>query len=117
MLLFNEQDSLNILKVLTVANEFLIQELTDYLQEYLIKNKSEWMEQNFELTYRACFQSNGLSELQKFCTDLMAKTPEKFFTSLDSTLLPEGTLVSFIKKDDLQMKEVEVWDHVLNWGL
>ncbi|EXX77792.1 hypothetical protein RirG_020610 [Rhizophagus irregularis DAOM 197198w] len=47
----------------------------------------------------------------------MAKSPEKVFKSLDFISLPEESLVSLIKRDDLQMKEVEVWDHVLKWGL
>ncbi|UZO04988.1 uncharacterized protein OCT59_025349 [Rhizophagus irregularis] len=28
-----------------------------------------------------------------------------------------GALISLIKRDDLQMKEIEVWEYVLKWGL
>src|SRR5947199_7099566 len=75
------------------------------------------MAQNFELIYRTSFQSNSLSELQQFCTECMARSPEKIFKSLDFTSLPEKTLISLIKRDDLQMKEIGVWEHVLKWGL
>jgi len=102
---------------LTAADKLLLQKLVDYLQKYLIENKSEWMEQHFELTYQTCFQSNNLSKLQQFCMDLMAKSPEKIFKSLDFTSLSEKSLISIIKRDDLQMKEIEVWEHVLKWGL
>ena len=88
---------------MVAADELYLQELVDYLQEYLIENKSKWIEQNFELTHRTSFQSNSLSELQ--------------FKSLDFTSLPEKSLISFIKRDDLQMKETKIWEHVLNWGL
>jgi hypothetical protein len=47
----------------------------------------------------------------------MANSPEKVFKSLDFTSLPEKSLIQLIKRDDLQMKEVEVWKHVLKWGL
>jgi hypothetical protein len=105
------------LEVLVAADELFLQELVDYLQEYLIENKSKWIEQNFELFYRRSFQSNSLIELQKFCTDFMAKSPEKVFKSFDFTSLPEKSLVSLIKRDDLQMREVEIWEHILKWGL
>jgi hypothetical protein len=82
-----------------------------------MENKTEWMEQHFELTHRISFQSNKLFKLQQFCTDFMVKYPEKVFKSLDFTSLPENSLVSLIKRDDLQMKEIEVWEHVLRWGL
>ncbi|RGB27053.1 hypothetical protein C1646_400467 [Rhizophagus diaphanus] len=47
----------------------------------------------------------------------MAESPEKIFQSFDFTSLPEKSLISFLRRDDLQMKEIEVWEHVLKWGL
>ncbi|GBC40603.2 BTB/POZ protein [Rhizophagus irregularis DAOM 181602=DAOM 197198] len=47
----------------------------------------------------------------------MAKSPEKVFNSFDFNSLHEKSLVSLIKRDDLQMKEVELWERVLKWGL
>ncbi|POG70024.1 hypothetical protein GLOIN_2v1776267 [Rhizophagus irregularis DAOM 181602=DAOM 197198] len=117
ILSLNGQDTLDIFKLLAAADELLLQELVDYLQKYFIENKIEWMEQNFELTHRISFQSNSLPEIQKFCTDFMAKSPEKIFKSLDFTSLSKKSLISLIKRDDLQMKEIEVWEHVLKWGL
>jgi hypothetical protein len=108
---------LEILKVLFAADQLHLQELNDYLQKYLIENKSEWMEKYFELIYRTSFQSNSLLELQNFCTNIMAKYPEKIFKSLDFTSLSEKSLISLIKRDDLQMREIEIWEHVLKWGL
>src|SRR5437764_3202 len=98
----------------------LIQNYTELLKDdeyYNIENKSEWAEHHFELIHRISFQSNNLLQLQQFCTDFMAKSPEKIFKSLDFTSLPEKSLVQLIKRDDLQIKEVEVWEHVLKWGL
>jgi hypothetical protein len=102
---------------LIAANELLLNELVDYLQTYLIENKVDWIEQHFELTHRTSFQSNNFLELQRFCTEFMAKSPEKVFQSLDFTSLPEKSLISLLKRDDLRMKEIEVWEHVLKWGL
>ncbi|GBB85449.1 hypothetical protein RclHR1_00120003 [Rhizophagus clarus] len=116
ILSLNEQDTSEIFNLLLAVDEFHIQELIDYLQKYLIENKSEWIEQNFEFVHRKSFQSNSLLEIQQFCTDLMTISPEKVFESLDFTSLPEKSLVQLIKRDDLQMKEIEVWEHVLKWG-
>ncbi|GBB85462.1 hypothetical protein RclHR1_00120016 [Rhizophagus clarus] len=117
ILSLNDRDTSVTFKILLAADELLLQEVIDYLQKYLIENKSEWMEQHFELIHRTSFQSNSLLQLQQFCTDFMANSPEKVFKSLDFTSLPEKSLVQLVKRDDLQMKEVEVWDHVLKWGL
>ncbi|CAB5179785.1 unnamed protein product [Rhizophagus irregularis] len=113
----NEQEPSETLKVLVAADQILLQELIDYLQTYLIENKSEWMEQYFELIHQTSFQSNSLLALQQYCTNFMAKFPEKIFKSLDFTSISENSLVSLIKRDDLQMKEIEIWEQVLKWGL
>ncbi|GBC11669.2 BTB/POZ protein [Rhizophagus irregularis DAOM 181602=DAOM 197198] len=111
------QDTSDILDVLLAANELCFQELVDYLQKYLIENKSEWMKENFEFTQRISSQSNNLVDLQHFCTDFVAKFPERILKSLYFTSLSEKLLISLIKRDNLQMKEVEIWEHVLKWGL
>jgi hypothetical protein len=113
----NEIDTSDFFKVLVAADMLHLNELVDYLQKYLIENKTEWMKQHFEFTHRISFKSNNFSEIQQFCADIMAKSPEKIFISLDFTSLPEKSLISLIKRDDLQMKEIEVWEHVLKWGL
>ena len=99
------------------ADVLRLQEPIDYLQKYLIKNESGWMEGHFEIIQRIGSQSNSLLELQQFCTDFIVKSPEKVFKSSYFTSLPEKTLVQVIKRDGLQMKEVEIWEHVLKWGV
>ena len=106
----NEKETSDILNILVAADVLRLQEPIDYLQKYLIENKSEWMEEHFEITQRISSQSNSLLELQQFCTDFIVKSPEKVFKSPYFTSLPEKTLVQIIKRDDLQMKEVEIWE-------
>ncbi len=101
-------DTLDILKLLIAANELLLQKLVDYLQICLIESKADWMGQHFELIHRTSFQSNNLLELQRFCTNFMANFLKRFF--------PEKSLVLLVKRDDLQMKDIEIWEHVLKWG-
>ncbi|CAB4444229.1 unnamed protein product [Rhizophagus irregularis] len=113
----NEKEPSEILRVLTAADQLCLQEIVDYLQEYLINNEFEWMEQHFGLVYQIGFQSNSLLEIQNFCTNCMTKSPQKIFKSFDFTSLSEKSLISIIKRDDLQMKEIEVWEYVLKWGL
>ncbi|CAB4416265.1 unnamed protein product [Rhizophagus irregularis] len=117
ILSLDEQETSDILKVLIAADELLLQEIVEYLQNYLIENKSEWIEQHFELVHQTSFQRNNLLKIQQFCTNLMAKYPEKIFKSFDFTSLPEKSLILLIKRNDLQMNEIEVWEHVLKWGL
>ena len=55
-------------------------------------------------------------ELQKYCTELTTKHPDKIFQSQNFSSIPEKLLVSVIQNDHLQISEIQIWEHVLKWG-
>ncbi|RGB42396.1 hypothetical protein C1646_751050 [Rhizophagus diaphanus] len=112
----NDYDNLDIIQILIAANELSLQELIPYLQTFLIENKANWMEQNFNLIYQTSFENNSFSELQKYCTDLMTKEPIKIFNSLNFSSIPEKLLITIIQNNNLQLSEIQVWEHILKWG-
>src|SRR5438045_818785 len=112
-----EYDTSDIIKILIAASELSLQELTAYLQSFLIENKTNWMEQNFNLIYQTSFENVSFLKLQKYCTDLTSKEPDKLFKSPNFSSIPEKLLVSLIQNDNLQMDEIQIWEHVLKWGL
>ena len=83
----------------------------------MIENKSNWVEQNFNLIYQTSFENDSFLTLQQYCTDLMSKEPDKIFKSLNFSSISEKLLISLIRNDNLRMSEIQVWEHVLKWGL
>ena len=75
------------------------------------------MEQNFDLIYQTSFGNDSFLELQKYCTDLMTKEPDKLFKSPNFSCIPEKLLISIIQNNNLQMSEIQVWEYILKWGL
>ena len=47
-----EYDTSDIVKTLIAAGELSLKELVDHIQSFLIKNKANWMKQNFGLIYQ-----------------------------------------------------------------
>ena len=58
-----------------------------------------------------------LQELQNWCNDILVKYPNKVFDSEDFTSLQENALISLIKRDDLQMEEIKIWNYIIKWGI
>src|SRR3954453_2030943 len=112
-----DYDTSDIIKILVAASELSLQELIPHLQSFLIKNKSNWMEQNFNYIYQTSFENDSFLELQKYCIDLMSKEPIKLLKSLNFPSISEKLLVTLIQNDNLQMSEIQVWECVLKWGL
>ncbi|CAB4412252.1 unnamed protein product [Rhizophagus irregularis] len=90
ILSLNEYDTSDYLKILAAADNLHLQELINYLQKFLIENKSEWIVQNFGFTQQIISTSNNLLDLQEFCTKLMAQSPEKILLSFNFILLSEN---------------------------
>jgi hypothetical protein len=102
---------------LIAASELCLQELITHLQSFLIENKKNWLEQNFNLVYKTSFENDSFLKLQNFCSELMSNEPEKIFNSIDFISLSEKSLISIIQHDNLQMNVIQVWEHVLKWGI
>ncbi|GES96352.1 carbohydrate-binding module family 13 protein [Rhizophagus clarus] len=109
-----EYDTSDLLKILVTANELNLQELSNYLQSFLVKNNASWIEQNFNLVYQTTFENNSFLELQKYCNNIISKKPDKLFKSLNFSSIPEKVLIQIIQNDDLQMREIQEFsDNVL----
>jgi hypothetical protein len=113
----DEYNTSDIIKILAAASELSLRELITYIQSFLIKNNTNWLEQNFSLMFQMSFANDSFFELQKFCVELMSKEPEKIFKSSDFTSITEESLISLIRHDNLQMRGNQVWEYVLKWGL
>ncbi|RHZ76511.1 hypothetical protein Glove_196g137 [Diversispora epigaea] len=106
-----------IFDLMVTANEFEIEELTKKLENHLIETESSWIKSHFSLVYRSIFIGNEFKDLEKFCNDIVAKYPSLIFDADDFTSLQESALVSLLKRDDLQLEEVIIWEYVIKWGI
>ncbi|RHZ76565.1 hypothetical protein Glove_196g71 [Diversispora epigaea] len=82
-----------IFDLMMAANKFEIKELTKKLENHLIETKSSWLKSHFSLY------------------------PSLIFDAEDFTSLQESALVSLLKRDDLQLEEVIIWEYVIKWGI
>ncbi|RHZ88259.1 hypothetical protein Glove_24g64 [Diversispora epigaea] len=100
-----------------VANEFEIDELTKKLENHLIETKSSWLKSHFSLVYHSIFSENNFKDLEKFYNDIVAKYPNLIFDAEDFNSLQESAQVSLLKRDDLQLEEVVIWEYIIKWGI
>ncbi|GBC28904.1 uncharacterized protein OCT59_001192 [Rhizophagus irregularis] len=112
-----EYDTSDIIKILVASRELGLKELISHLQSFLIENKKDWMEQNFNLIYQTSYENDSFLKLQNFCTELISKEPEKIFNSFNFISLSEKCLISLIQHDNIQKNVIQGWEHVLKWGI
>ncbi|GBB95119.1 hypothetical protein RclHR1_02480018 [Rhizophagus clarus] len=113
----SNQDPSHILELLIASDELLLQELFNHVQDYLLQNKSEWMKKNVVRVHRTINPRDGCKRLQDFCLETICKNPLLVFKSEDFSTFEESLLLPLLSRDDLQTEEIEIWDHLIQWGI
>src|SRR6266498_4982480 len=112
-----EQTGSDILDLLLASDELLLDELVTFVQKYLIEKQTEWLQENFVKVLHTLFQLENYKPLQDYCLESICEDPETFFNSPNFPSLEENILLELLKRVDLQIDEIELWNYLLKWGI
>ncbi|EXX57371.1 hypothetical protein GLOIN_2v1557202 [Rhizophagus irregularis DAOM 181602=DAOM 197198] len=106
----------DMLKLLLAADELNIQQLSSYIQEYLIENNADFLRQNPSEILEIIFhERNAFEILCDFCVERICAEPKNWFNSDKFLSLKPSLLELLLKSTDLKMNEIEIWEKILNW--
>ncbi|PKC66716.1 BTB-domain-containing protein [Rhizophagus irregularis] len=111
------QSSKDILELLIASDELLIGELFNYVQDYLIEKRIEWILKNLFLVLHIAFKITDCKKLQDYCIDIICEDTHSFITSNEFLSLDKDIIYKILERDDLRIKEVIVWDRLIKWGI
>jgi hypothetical protein len=102
-----------IFKLLIAVDEFNIQILVTCIQKHLINYYKDFLQKNFMEVLQMVYHNELFTDLLNYCLEEI----EMIFDSDKITIL-EGPLLKFLlKRDDLNLDEIEIWDGLIKWGL
>ncbi|CAB4430953.1 unnamed protein product [Rhizophagus irregularis] len=107
----------DIMDLLIVVDEFKIQILIRFIQEYLIKNHHEFLRQNRVRILDYFYQNDSVLDLWNYCFNNICEEVEIFFNSNKFFDLKENLLELLLKRDDLSSNEIVIWKNLINWCL
>ena len=99
------------------ADELMLVEYVTRIQDYLLQEEKDWLQKNFVHVLNAIFRQESCSKLCEFCLNETCAEPSLVFESEAFTCLDEDVLIHLLKRADLWMQEVEVWDNLIKWGI
>src|SRR5581483_3112894 len=85
------------------------------IQEYLIEHQTEFLYQNPTGILETVSQHETFTDLCNFCLDKICKEPKILFESDRFINLKAPLLELLLKRDDLYMDELEIWENLLKW--
>ena len=105
----------DILKLLIAVDELNIQQLVSHVQEYLIEHQTEFLHQNPVGILETVYQHETFTDLWNFCLEEICGEPKILFNSDKFINLKAPLLELLLKRDGLDMEEIEIWEHLLRW--
>jgi hypothetical protein len=109
--------STDILKILVAADELCLQKLINYVQSYLIDNKSEFLRNEPVQILQTVFHNEDHAKLRDFCLEAICNDPKILFDTTDFLDLDETLFLELIKQDTLCLEELEIWRNLLKWAI
>jgi hypothetical protein len=103
----------DVLKLLIAVDELNIQQLISYIQEYLIEHQIEFLSQNPADILETVYQHEAFTDLWNFFLEKICEEPKILFNSDKFINLKAPLLELLLKRDDLNMDEIEVWESLL----
>jgi hypothetical protein len=102
---------------LIATDEINIPTLIHYIQEYLIKNQDEFLQQSSIEILELAYQYETFTELLNLSLKKICYELDKLFSSDKFINLKPPLLELILKRDDLSLDEIIIWDNLIKWCL
>src|ERR1043166_1514024 len=99
------------------VDELNIRSLILLIEEYLIKDESEFLRQNPVRILETVYQHELFKNLLNAYLKKICEEPEMLFNSDNFINLKAPLLKLLLKRDDLNSDEIDIWNSLLKWGL
>ncbi|RGB33194.1 hypothetical protein C1646_761972 [Rhizophagus diaphanus] len=106
-----------ILELLMALDELNFHSLIPHVQEYLIDHQDKFLQQNPIEILETVYQHESFTDLWNYCLEKICAEPEMLFNSDNFINLKAPLLKLILKRDDLVLEEIEIWNNLLKWGI
>ncbi|EXX74974.1 hypothetical protein RirG_046090 [Rhizophagus irregularis DAOM 197198w] len=110
----NKVNKLNLVDVIIAADELELRDIVQQLEKQLLQNESDWQ---FPKDFIKIHQQKQFPKLYNFALGFICRNPKIIFESEDFLRMDETILIQLLKCDYLELKEIEIWKYVINWGI
>ncbi|CAB5388818.1 unnamed protein product [Rhizophagus irregularis] len=107
----------DILKLLIASDELLLEELFEYLRDYLTEQRHNWILRDLILVFNTVHKHANCEFLQYCFETICFIHPVSLIASDKFPSLDRDMCYYFFENEVLtQIKEIVVWDHLIIWG-
>ena len=105
-----------IFSIILALDEMQLYAPLGVVQKFFVDNYTNWIDKNPVKTLEMASTNDNLSLIKEYIEKIICQEPEKFFESTDFVDVKEHSLIGLLERDDLVMKEVDIWEAIIKWG-
>jgi hypothetical protein len=102
---------------MTTSDELKLKQLTKFSEDFIIENYKQFLQNDPVGILQIVYYNKSLVNLQEFCLETICSDPKILFNSDKFIKLPAPLLEIILKRDDLNLPEIEIWESLIKWGL
>ncbi|CAG8457460.1 6815_t:CDS:2 [Ambispora gerdemannii] len=106
-----------LIECLKTSNFFELEELCVYIQDYIIDHEINWLTENLAIAFKIMEARPEFQKLRDFIDRIVRDTPEEFLNSRAFLSADERTILLLLSRQDLEIKEVHLWNRVIQWAV
>ncbi|RGB40518.1 BTB/POZ domain-containing protein [Rhizophagus diaphanus] len=114
---FSIENNESLVDVLIASDELELLEIYQQLEKHLLENESDWKFPKDFITLCQFRHDDHFSNLYQVAIDLVCRKPHLIFKSKEFLKMEEDHLIEILKRDDLKLEEIEIWDYLIKWGI
>ena len=108
-----KNNKVSLFDVVIAADELELLEVYQQLEKRLVENKLDWRPKDIITALRY----DHFTNLYNTALRLAYRNPEIIFKSVDFLKMEEIHLIRLLKCDDLELKEIKIWEYLIKWGI
>ncbi|RGB22855.1 hypothetical protein C1646_775419 [Rhizophagus diaphanus] len=106
-----------LLDLMIISDKLMLKKLAKFIEEYIIENQQRFLQNDPVGILRIISYCKVLVNLQELCLNKICSEPGILFNSDKFTQLSAPILEIILKRDDLNLNEIEIWENLIKWGL
>ncbi|GBC02009.1 hypothetical protein RclHR1_04410002 [Rhizophagus clarus] len=115
--IITNKTGIELLDIMITSDELMLKKLTKLTESFIIENCHQFLRNDPVEILHTIYYNKQLISLQEFYLNKICIEPKFLFNSDRFTQLSAHLLEIILKRDDLNLEEIEIWENLIKWGL
>jgi hypothetical protein len=102
---------------LIASDELELKQLTKLIEDFIIEKHQQFLRNDPVGILQIVYHRKFLVKIREFCLKSICSKPNILFNTDKFIKLPASLLEIILKRNDLNLIEIEIWENLIKWGL